>query len=445
MRSLRLGARRLRCAAACAVNERTALGCVELRSCVRPTMPEEAWEDGALPGSGIGGGLLSRSAPTRRRPPSRVELRGELVASGLGWHGSSGERIWSQPSRRSSCSSCDDQDPVETLDEFDFVLKRLARRPNRTVAPAAAVVRKPKPEPPCQLQFHFAWNTKSVHNVHFSDLMRSTGASFPPHEGWLSERMQAEWSQPAGVPFWEYAINAVPLRQCRNPFGKSASGEKDSGHEGWSLDDFVKRPEARDAKLTRVEVLALRLYTGKGFTLINTALRTDKPDFAVTAYCVEAAVIKLGCAGRKVDTYRGVVGAMDPRWTDRYDRGLPVRPGDALADSGFMSSTRELDQAYRGTALFVLRGKSARPGMLRSTADVSWVSQYPSEQESLLPPGASLVYPKLDKRDVTAKVRKSGGWWASQPVFEFTIRAPFHPDLGPLVPGFTDQDCRSES
>mmetsp|Transcript_17616 Transcript_17616/g.45110 ORF Transcript_17616/g.45110 Transcript_17616/m.45110 type:complete len:253 (+) Transcript_17616:798-1556(+) len=177
-----------------------------------------------------------------------------FFCSGLGWHGRSALRIRSHGSRHSSRSSCDDQDPSETLDVFDFALERLERRSVRPCVPTVAAVKKLEPEPPRQLQFHFAWNSKSVHNVHFADLLRSTGAAFPPSEAWLYERMQLEWSQPVGLPFWAYAVSPVPQRTTRNPFGKKASGERDTGHEGWSLDDFVKRPEARAAGLTRVEV-----------------------------------------------------------------------------------------------------------------------------------------------------------------------------------------------
>jgi hypothetical protein len=42
---------------------------------------------------------------------------------------------------------------------------------------------------------------------------------------------------------------------------------KDKGHNGWKLDKFCELKQAKDAKLTRAEVAALRFYTSKGVIL----------------------------------------------------------------------------------------------------------------------------------------------------------------------------------
>lgn len=48
---------------------------------------------------------------------------------------------------------------------------------------------------------------------------------------------------------------------------------RDQGHDGWSLDDFHKRPEALAANLSVPEVATLRLYTGPVFNTWNFWLR----------------------------------------------------------------------------------------------------------------------------------------------------------------------------
>ena len=48
---------------------------------------------------------------------------------------------------------------------------------------------------------------------------------------------------------------------------------RDTGHDGFTLDDFCAHSAAKQASLTRAEVAALRLYTSSTFRLINGAQR----------------------------------------------------------------------------------------------------------------------------------------------------------------------------
>ena len=65
---------------------------------------------------------------------------------------------------------------------------------------------------------------------------------------------------------------------------------RDVGHEGWTIQDFAAHPVAVAAGLSEVDVLALRLYTGKGYWLINNSCRAARPDFAVTAFVANRAI-----------------------------------------------------------------------------------------------------------------------------------------------------------
>ncbi len=55
-----------------------------------------------------------------------------------------------------------------------------------------------------------------------------------------------------------------------------ANGLRDKGHDGMRLKDFVEHKNAKDAKLDKEEVVALRLYTTSAFQQINDPLRDQE-------------------------------------------------------------------------------------------------------------------------------------------------------------------------
>lgn len=184
-----------------------------------------------------------------------------------------------------------------------------------------------------------------------------------------------------------------------------------------TLDDFVHQSTAVGAGLVRVEVLALRLYTGKGYWLINTSCRAATPDFAVTAFTANRAIGKLA-ESRRADTpavlYRGMRGKLQPWFTNMYRRGdsefSAVTIG-RLADGALMSTTANMEVAtgpYSGDVVFVISkdpveldewSEDEQGFQFRSTpAPVQWVSQFPAEEEYLWPTHTSLIPKKPSRR-----------------------------------------------
>ena len=73
------------------------------------------------------------------------------------------------------------------------------------------------------------------------------------------------------------------------------SVERDTGHDGLTLEDFARLEPAVQARLTPAEVGALRIYTSSTFRVINGALRarcTPHP-LAYTTLTISTALKKL--------------------------------------------------------------------------------------------------------------------------------------------------------
>lgn len=138
-----------------------------------------------------------------------------------------------------------------------------------------------------------------------------------------------------------------------------------------TLDDFVGQGAAVAAGLVRVEVLALRLYTGKGYWLINTSCRAATPAFAVTAFVTNKAIGKLAASQGDATPsmlYRGMRGQLQPWFTGMYRRGEADFSAVAigrLADGALMSTTANLEVAtgpYGGDVVFVIaKGEVCAP------------------------------------------------------------------------------------
>lgn len=153
--------------------------------------------------------------------------------------------------------------------------------------------------------------------------------------------------------------------------------------------------------LTRAELLALRLFTGPMYMKYNAVLRQFPPSvhgglkgnqYRTTIHAIVSGVIKLSqCTvlppSRKV--YRGLGGMLLP---DRFWQPdeFGCRGG---VDFGFMSTTSNEDVAimYSGRASSQLSTIfEIDVGQIDRGASISWLSQYPEEEEFLVPPLSNL-------------------------------------------------------
>jgi hypothetical protein len=88
---------------------------------------------------------------------------------------------------------------------------------------------------------------------------------------------------------------------------EKAIKRRDQLYADMVLGDFGSHPNAREAKLTRAEVAALRLYTGPPYKPINAALRArDISLWATTISLCYSAVLKLSFLSEPTRVYRGV-------------------------------------------------------------------------------------------------------------------------------------------
>ena len=224
--------------------------------------------------------------------------------------------------------------------------------------------------------------------------------------------MSREWTSKKKLrQHWEYVVNPVPVL----PEARLWNGVvRDEGHEGWSLEDFLSRcpQRARAAGLCVVHVAALRLYTGPGYTAINTDLREMAAAFKVTVrMCLSAITLLSKAASEKEGNssgppklfFRGLGGAMEQRFVDFYrsleapattDEEKALVWDHALCDLAMMSTTTDASvaaESFGGNIIFAITPSHHSSG-LRCGAEVGWLSQYPKEAEWLFPCG-TMLYP----------------------------------------------------
>jgi hypothetical protein len=166
---------------------------------------------------------------------------------------------------------------------------------------------------------------------------------------------------------------------------------RDAGHEGMTLDDFVKHPVAVAAGLKKAHVLALRLYTSNSYDRINGPLRggcsSGNPHpYAATVYYIHSGIMKLRAT-------RAAAHATAHRtfWRGLTDMSVAeefLKQGGT--EMACMSTTEYLAVARK----FAKVGKVANPllikvesnSLMNCGADISWLSMYPEEAEVLFPP-----------------------------------------------------------
>jgi len=161
---------------------------------------------------------------------------------------------------------------------------------------------------------------------------------------------------------------------------------RDKGHDGMRLQDFHEHEFARLARLDRVEVAALRLYTTSTFRRINNPLRQGaKPvPLPYTTMLIYNALKKM----------RAIHLASNFRFQKRYLwRGLK----NCTVDENFLlTGGTELACMSTSPNMRVVAGyaKSETPLLFRILvdspmemgADIKWLSAFPGEEEVLYPP-----------------------------------------------------------
>jgi hypothetical protein len=226
------------------------------------------------------------------------------------------------------------------------------------------------------------------------------------------------------------------------------NGCRERGRDGWTLQHFIDQCNERfpTAKLTKEEVIALRLYTGPMFVWYNHVLRwlrqgipyddallkkgeswsswheqrkypahwpnTKNAEemlyvpFRTTIHVLNSAIIKLSRTQKARKVYRGTKGGVLPQqfWTPNHQN---VRGGIEL---GFMSTTTD-----RKVALGYAKSEDTpsvvfemQMGMVDRGAPLKWCSQFPLEEEILFAPltGLEVVgIPKVEDSAIIVELR----------------------------------------
>jgi hypothetical protein len=193
-----------------------------------------------------------------------------------------------------------------------------------------------------------------------------------------------------------YAITTTPLKEWS--FVVTPSGAVDAGYSNeigevqlrhpMLIDELLKHKFAVEAGLTKTEIIAARLYTGPMFMKYNAALRDTKANkhrYLYTLHVLSSCIIKLSRIHTIQTLYRGIKGGALPRTFF-----IPDDHGSCGGtEFAFMSTTtnREVATKYASNSA----GKASVvfqvvEGAVDRGADLSWLSQYPMEDEVVFPP-----------------------------------------------------------
>lgn len=168
----------------------------------------------------------------------------------------------------------------------------------------------------------------------------------------------------------------------------------------------VKQEEIESLPLLIEEIIAVRLYTGPMFELYNTCLRAfgSKPRgivpaysqvypglsvegrFVTTLHALNSAVLKISRLQPAMQVYRGISRMKLPKsFLEKNEHNVA-----GGVEYGFMSTTSNKNVALMfakdGDKMTASTLVVAEMGMIDRGASLDWLSQYPHEQEILLPP-----------------------------------------------------------
>ena len=174
--------------------------------------------------------------------------------------------------------------------------------------------------------------------------------------------------------------------------GELKEGEFDQGHEGMTLSDFVNLPECKQANLKLFHAAAIRLYSSDSYQLFTEPLRnqTRPHPIKTTMYVLDEAIRKLRSVRAKGNT--GDFTQTSVLWRGLKDATLDFEEFKKHGGTEFacMSTSRSrqvaIDYAMHGrrtqtSLVFKIEARGLSLGV-----DISFMSLYPKEVETLYPP-----------------------------------------------------------
>jgi hypothetical protein len=169
------------------------------------------------------------------------------------------------------------------------------------------------------------------------------------------------------------------------------NGIRDRGRAGHRIDDFMKTPQAQEARLTVEELVALRFYTSHSFECINRAMRDmerSRPHpLPGVVTNIQRGLKKLRALGSNDTASKQTVvlwrGMSDMKLSDDFssEGGTELAPMSTTTDVG-VAISYALKKQTRTALLF----RFVTRNNLERGADVQWLSIFPGEAETLFPP-----------------------------------------------------------
>ncbi|EDQ86701.1 uncharacterized protein MONBRDRAFT_38318 [Monosiga brevicollis MX1] len=183
---------------------------------------------------------------------------------------------------------------------------------------------------------------------------------------------------------------------------------------------FEPRMASKTAKALQFEeVLALRLYTGPMYSQYNKVLREGgrghgQQRYTATIHCIYSGLLKIARATRPTTTYRGVGNLALPRQL-YVPRKKSHDVAEGIVELGFMSCTTSIKQALAFTKTCDGSGMNGillecKASSFQGGAKISWLSQFPNEDEVLFPPLCGLELdgePKMSDNRLCLSLRVS--------------------------------------
>ena len=203
---------------------------------------------------------------------------------------------------------------------------------------------------------------------------------------------------------WNYVVNEKSSQK------KYSNGIRDQGRKPTNLEGFMRKPEAEKAKLSRAQVIALRLYTTLMYKYVNAPLRDKKyyrtytdqseprhPLAAVVWYIFKGLKQLRNVAdmkqGEKIVLWRGMKNVSSIPATFMQSGGAEQAPMSTSRDMQVALNYGTDGKSMKDSVLFKIVARND----LEMGADLQWLSAFPQEAEVLYPP---LAFLKPEKKEV---------------------------------------------